>query len=229
MRLLVEKLGYWPHGLVLLLSCFLVQCRPDVSIEQNTTEQAADTATVTSFNIERQNDHPALANWQVIEAGQEIICVPPGWKAHLADDATGGQDLVILPPSNPDSTERVTFTRIDKDSPKMNYNSFARQQAEAGFEGFTVQKGDSLTQLIFQRDFAYERSVHLATNGAAYRGYCMVYVNDRFLYIYRIILAEARLKAYQGDLIKDIIGNLQVNKQYLISNDNPAKKMVFIR
>ncbi|MCR5890267.1 hypothetical protein LRS06_21305 [Hymenobacter sp. J193] len=201
-----------------------MQCRPDVSVEQQGGAQAAaDTVDVTSFNIERENNSPELANWAVFEVGQEIICTPPGWKAHQTDD-----ELILLPPTRTDSTERVTFARFNKDSPSLDYNSFARQMAKTAFDDFTIQKGDTLNQLIFQRDFGYERNTGLLLAGTTYKGYCMVYVNDRFVYKYRIILAENRLKNYRGDLFQDIIGNLQVNKQYLVGNDNPIKQIIHV-
>jgi hypothetical protein len=184
-----------------------------------------DTVEVTSFNMERE-DSPALAKWTVFEAGKEIICVPPAWTSHLEDD---GQELVLLPPNSPDSVERVTFTRLAKDSASLDYPAFAHQLVLKTFPKFQVVEGDTLKKLVFQHDFGIERNVGLQAKERSYKGYCLVYVNDCCLYQFRIILAKNRLKEYQGDLFRDIIGNLQINQKYFFGNDNPLKQIVYLR
>ncbi|RSK38438.1 hypothetical protein [Hymenobacter perfusus] len=214
-----------------LLHCFLIaictQCGPTVSEEkvQGINRLPGDTLEVTSFNIERK-ESPALANWSVFESGQEIICVPPAWASHLEDD---GQELVLLPPDTPDSTERVTFTRWAKDSPTLDYPSLAYKLVKTAFPGFQQAKVDTVTKLIFQHDFGIERSVGLRAKGRKYNGFCLAYVDDSNVYQFRIILEKNRLSAYKGNLMSDIIGNLQINKQYFMGNANPLKQAVNLR
>lgn len=208
----------------LLSVVLLMQCQSDVSTRQQLIEaQVSDTAEVTSFDIERENNSPELANWASFEVGQDLICTPPNWKIQKQDS-----ELVISPANSTDSIERITFVRYNKNSSSLDYNSFARKLAESAFDNFTVQKGDTLNQLIFQQDFAYERNVGLLAQNTAYKGWCMVYVNDNLVYKYRIILAESRLGKYEGDLFTDIIGNLRINNQYIMSNTNPLKQIIFI-
>lgn len=214
--------------LFLSIIAICTQCRPDVTAEQleAATRLQVDTATVTSFKIDRQ-DSPALANWAVFESGRETICVPPGWTAHLV--ARGdGQDLVLLPPDSSDSTERITFIRFAKDSPSVDYSAFARQLVTSAFSNFRLVEGGTVNKLLFQHDFAIERNTDLLAHGSAYKGYCLTYVNDRFVYQFRIVLAKGRLKAYQGDLFRDILGNLQIDKKYFIENSNPIIQIVHL-
>lgn len=143
----------------------------------------------------------------MFEAGEEVICAPPNWQAHTEDT-----QLIILPPNSIDSIERITFTRLAKDSPHLNYNNLAFKLAGDSFDDFTIGNRDTLKQLIFQRNFGYERNVSLHDRGASYKGYCLVYVNDSFMYVYHIIASETRLKKYQGNLFSDVIGNLQIGK-----------------
>ena len=186
-----------------------------------------DTATVTSFDIERDNS-PELANWAVFESGREVICVPPNWKAHLINQ-NDGQELVLLPPNSLDSIERVTFSSIIKDSPSLDYPAFAQKLAQSAFPNFRVVEGDTLKKLVFQKDFAIERNVGLLAHGKTYKGYCLTYVSDRKIYQFRIILDKERLKEYRGDLFRDIIGNLQIDKKYVVDNDNPLKQVINLR
>jgi hypothetical protein len=218
-------LSIWQvNSVLLLLTVCATQCQFETNQTQTSiTQTSNDTVEVTRFDIERTKNSPELANWVVFEAGEEIICAPPNWQAQVKDIM-----LIISPPTRSDTIECITFSRLDKDSPKLNYNSFARKLAEKSFAGFKIQNGDTLKQLIFQRDFAYERNADLRINDKAYKGYSLVYVGDQFVYDYQIILAEERLKLYHGDLLADIIGNLQIGKQYIIGNDNPLKKMLYI-
>jgi hypothetical protein len=142
-----------------------------------------------------------------------------------------GQKLVLRPPHTPDSTERVSFTRLAKDSASLDYSVFTRQLVATSFPGFRAA-GDTVHKLVFQHDFGIERYVNLSAKGRAYRGYCLAYVNDSCVYQFRIVLAKDRLSAYrkeqQGELLKDIIGNLQINRKYFMGNDNPLKQVVFL-
>ena len=211
--------------LVLFCSC----CQPTVSNDQlqAAARLATDSLKVTSFNIERE-DSQELANWAVFESGREVIGVPPAWTSHLEDN---GQELVLLPPNSLDSTECVTFTRLAKDSASLDYSVFARRLVATSFPGFRAE-GDTLHKLVFQRDFGIERFVSLRAKGKDYRGYCLAYVNDSCVYQFRIVLDRNRLKAYreehQGELLKDIIGNLQIDRKYFMGNDNPLKQVVFL-
>ncbi|GAB2467345.1 hypothetical protein GCM10011375_31650 [Hymenobacter qilianensis] len=186
-----------------------------------------DTATVTSFNIERDNSLE-LANWSVFESGREVICVPPNWKAHLVNQDSG-QELVLLPPNSLDSIERVTFSRLIKDNSSLDYPALAQELAKSAFPNFRVVEGDTLKKLVMQKAFAIERNVGLFAHGKTYKGYCLVYVNDSKLYQFRILFGKDRLKDYRGDLFRDIIGNLQIDKKYLVDNDNPLKQVINLR
>ncbi|MGI4863385.1 MAG: hypothetical protein ACRYFZ_05630 [Janthinobacterium lividum] len=155
-----------------------------------------------------------------------MVCVPPGWTFHLAPDSI---ELVLLPPDGPDSTERVTFTRWAKDGPSRDYLAVAQQLATSAFFGFGPAEADTLNQLVFPHDFAVERNVGLRAQGQAYRAYCLVYVDDQNVYQLRIILAQARLQAYRGDLLRDIIGNLQIDRKYFVEHANQLKQIIHLR
>ncbi|TGE20973.1 hypothetical protein [Hymenobacter metallicola] len=210
--------------LILIVMC--TNCGPTSSEEQRQAAEQLhdDTVEVTSFDIKYENS-PALAKWEVWEAGREIICTPPGWKSHLEDD---GATLVLLLADNTDSPERITFTRLEKDTSSLDYPALAQQLINAPFPGFQLAEGDTVKKLMFQHDFAVERDVNLRATGRAFHAYGLVYVNDRNLYHFRIILDKRRLKAYQGDLIDDIVGNLQIDRKYLMRNDNPLQQVIYL-
>ncbi|MGI4735890.1 MAG: hypothetical protein ACRYG7_12010 [Janthinobacterium lividum] len=210
--------------LFLLATC--TQCGPTVSQEQvqATAQMPVDTVEITSAHFERENS-PALANWAVFEAGREIISLPSGWNGHLEDN---GNELVLLPPDTPDSTERVTLTRVTKGNPAMGYLALARRQATAAFARFGAVESDTLKQLVFPQDFAVERTVNFRAQGRAFRGYCLVYVDDKNLYQFRIILAKSRLQAYSGSLFSDIIGNLQIDHHYFVEHLNQLKQIIYL-
>ncbi|SDX94030.1 hypothetical protein [Hymenobacter psychrophilus] len=220
-----KKLNGWARrAFFLLMFIILTQCRSDARWEQPVqTQIASDTLDVTAFNIEHETSSPELADWVLFEIGQEIICAPYGWKAKPRK-----HELALLPPSSTDSIERITFTRIYKNIDSLDYNAFARGISEKAFDGFAVQGADTLKKLVFQHDFAYERNVEFIYNTIAYKGYCIVYVDDRFVYKYQITLSNDRLNKYNGDLFKDIIGNLQINKKYIMRNENPLKQLIFV-
>ena len=221
-----QKKAHWQFQLALLCSLFsLTQCHLDVSTEQQqVASQAADNVEVTSFNIERENS-PALANWAVFESGKEIICAPPGWKPYVNSQ----DELIIIPPDSKDSTERVDFSRFAKDSKSLDYDALALELTKAAFSEFSVQKADTLKKLTFQKNYGYERNTALLTNGLAYKGYCIVYVDDSLVYKFRIILSDNRLRNYKGKFFSDIIGNLQINKHYIMDNSNPLKNITYIK
>jgi hypothetical protein len=204
---------------------FLTQCHLEVSTEQEQADsKAADAIEVTSFNIERENS-PDLANWAVFEAGKEIICAPPSWKSYV--DSQG--DLVVIPPDSKDSIERVEFSRFAKDSKSLDYDTVALKMVKAAFHKFSVQKTDTLKKLNFQHDFGYEQNTTFLANGLTHKGYCIVYIDDSSVYKFRIILSDNRLRNYNGKLMSDITGNLQINKHYIMDNNNPVKSIKFIK
>lgn len=215
----------WQAKLILLLlvTC-ATQCSSDTTQKNWKAKSSNDTVEVTKFNIEHTENSPKLAKWAVFEAGEEIICTPPHWQAH-----TKNETLTISPFNRTDSIEGVTFSRLAMDSPKLDYNSLAHKLVENSFVEFIVQNGDTLKQLVFKRNFAYERNTGLHANKIDYKGYALVYVGDHFVYNYRIILTEARLKAYNGNLFADIIGNLQIRNQYVIDNTNPLQQLAYVR
>lgn len=183
-----------------------------------------DTVEVTSAHFEREIS-PALANWAVFEAGREIVCTPPRWTSHLEDD---GQELVLLPPDSPDSTERVTFTRVAKDNPSLDYLALARRLATSAFSRVGAAEADTVNHLVFSHDFAVERNAGLRVQGRPYRGYCLVYVDDRNVYQFRILLAQERLNAYSGSLLRDIIGNLHIDGKPFVERANQLKQIIHL-
>jgi len=221
------KNAYWYLQLALLcLALSLTQCHLDVSTEQQQTasQKTADSVEVTSFNIERENS-PALADWIAFEAGKERICTPPGWKSYV----TSQQELVVIPPDSKDSIEQVYFTRFDRDIKPSNDDTIALNLAKTSFNNFSAQKTDTLKKLTFEKNFGYERNTALFINGLTYKGYCIVYVDDSLVYKFRIILSDNRLRSYKGNLFSDIIGNIQINKHYIMDNNNPLKSINYIK
>lgn len=222
-----NKLARFAYRVTLLLvaAAIFAQCRPDVSIEH---EQAAegmgtDSLAITSFNVERENKlRPA--DWKVYETGREVIAAPSNWTAHLK-----GIDLIIMPPSSADSSERLVFNRYQKNSSTIDYDHFAQQLASKAFGTFRVAKDDTLKKIELAKHFFYERTGSLTKQGIAYKGYHMVYVNDSLVYQFDITLTKARLSLYQGELINDIVSNLQINHQYVVRNSNPIKEIIYIK
>lgn len=216
-------------SLLLLIAALLTQCRPDVSIEHDLPENGIcrDTVDVTSFSTSREIS-PDLKKWKVYEAGREIITVPPDWRAHLEGQGTQGQDLIIAPPSSADGSGQLVFTRLAKDSSTLDYDKFVQQLANNAFLGFTIQKGDTLKKINLKRDFCYERNVGLLKKGVEYKGYFLAYVNDNCIYKYTIFLPQHESKAYKGDLLRNIIANLQINREYILGNNDPIKNVIYI-
>lgn len=218
-----RRIGVLLLGLLLLS---FAQCQLNVSDEHQAAAglPGGDTTTVTSFHVERETS-PALAKWAVFEAGREIICVPPGWTHHQEDH---DQELVLLPPDSADSTERVTFTRLAKDSSSLDYLALARRLATSAFSRFGAAEADTLNHLVFPHDFAVERNASLRVQGQPYRGYCLVYVDDRYLYQFRILLAQKRLNAYSGSLLRDIIGNLHIDGKPFVEHANQLQQVIHL-
>lgn len=214
------------HRVFLLLFAMVIftRCRPDVSIEHGQAEvgTGTDTLAVTSFNIERENTlRPA--DWKVYEVGREVLVAPSNWKSPV-----GKSGLVIMPPNSVDNSERLIFHRYSKDSSTLDYDKFAQQLTNKAFESFLLSKDNKLKKIELLHNFFYERTAELEKNGTRYSGYNMTYISDSLVYDYTIILTQARLNAYKGDLIKNMVGNLQLNHKYVLDNSNPVKKIVYI-
>lgn len=213
-------------GFFLLITTVLfTQCRPDVSIEreQISTGGSADTMSVTSFDVERENTlRPA--DWQAYESGSEIIVAPSDWVSHLI-----GMSLIIMPPSDADSSEQLVFSRYSQDSPTLNYDKFAQQLASKSFKTYQIFKGDELKKVELSQNYFYEHTAELSKNKLLYTGYNMAYIGDSLIYNYTIILSKTRLKADKGDIIRDMIGNFQINHKYVISNINPIKRIIYLK
>ena len=200
-------------------------CHAEVKVEngKDIKEGEDGSAEVTSFPIERE-ENASLANWEVFKDGNEIITTPPGWSHYVKD-----QNLTISPPNSLENNERLVFSRIAKDNPSLDYEKVGQRLAELTFRDFTVSQGDTIKKIKFQKDFCFERNVALSKNGANYTGYFLAYINDSTIYQYDIILSSKSLNDYKGSLIKDIIGNLQINKKYIISNENPLISILYTR
>jgi hypothetical protein len=221
-----RRTTYWRSRLLLGSLFSLTQCHVDVGTEQEqvVSQDETNNVEVTSFNIERENS-PALADWIAFEDGKERICTPPGWKSHI----TIQHELVITPMNSKDNIEQVYFTRFARGIKPLNDDTIALNLAKAAFNKFSAQKADTLKKLTFQQDFGYERNTALLANGLTYKGYCIVYVDDSLVYKFRIILSDNRLRNYKGNLFSDIIGNLQINKHYIMDNKNPLKNINYIK
>jgi len=211
--------------LLLTLIAFFSQCHSDVKLEhsQEVESKTNDNVEVSSFSIERENS-PALANWRVFEDENEIIAVPDGWIHRVKD-----QSLIIAPLNSLYGNEKLVFERIAKDNPDFDYEKVGQRLAELAFKDFTIANGDTIKKIKFRQNFCFERNVSLSKNGENYTGYFLAYINDSTIYKYNLVLSSKRLNDYKGSLIKDIVGNLQINKQYLISNKNPLIRIVYTR
>jgi len=211
--------------LLLLVVALCTQCRPNINNEQleAASKTPGDTISVDSFNFQRESDS-TLKNWTGIQDNGEFIPLPPGWKVNVADRKLY-QEAVASPPNSTDSIEHVTFSCWENDDPSSDNYAFARQLANTAFYSFHVTS-DTLKKLVFQHDFGVERIVGFLAQKKAYKGYCLVYVNDSCTYRFRITLSEDRLKKYQGKLVADIVGNIQINHKYFLRNDNPLKQVI---
>ncbi|WP_210519456.1 hypothetical protein [Hymenobacter terricola] len=211
--------------LLLLIAVLCTQCRPNISDEQleAASKIPVDTISVDSFTFQRDSIS-TLKDWTGIQDKGEFIPLPPGWKVHVADRKLY-QEAVALPPNSTDSIECVTFSRWENDDPSLDNYAFARQLAKNAFSTFHVAS-DTLKKLVFQHDFGVERIAGFLAQKKAYKGYCLAYVNDSCTYRFRIILSDDRLKRYQGSLVADIVGNIQINHKDFLRNDNPLKQII---
>lgn len=204
-----------------LIGISLSYCHADIETGNN-KEVNANAAEVTSFPVKRRRN--TLANWKMFEVNHEVIITPPGWTAQLS-----APNLTLVPPDNTDKNERLIFTRLTKDSPDFDYDKLGQNLANLAFKDFVMAHGDTLKKVEFQKDFCYERNSALSKNGVDYTGYFLVYINDSSIYEFNIVLASKRINSYRGSLMKDIIGNIQINNKYISSEENPLKNVVYIK
>ncbi|MBU6120662.1 hypothetical protein [Hymenobacter siberiensis] len=208
-----------------LIVALCTQCRLNISDErlEAASKTLGDTISVDSFNFQRDSDS-TLKGWTGIQDNGEFIPLPPGWEVRVADRKLY-QEAVASPPNSADSIECVTFARWENDAPSSHNYAFARQLANNAFSPFHVTS-DTLKKLVFQHDFGVERIAGFLAQKKAYKGYCLAYVNDSCTYRFCIILSEDRLKNYQGKLVADIVGNIQINHKDFLMNDNPLKQII---
>lgn len=214
------------HYLILLLLpvAIFTQCQTSITVEQEPAQAGVgvDTVEVTSFDLQRESS-PELADWKTYEVNQEIIAVPPDWNDKIED-----QTFIITPPHSEANQERLSLARYDNDMPASAYDKFAWQRCSQSFQGFTREKSERFKKIELQRDVFYEQDLTLSKDGIKYAGYYLAYVNDSSFYEYNLVLTQTRLKAYDGDLKQDIIGNLQIRHKYVFDNGNPMKKVIYI-
>ncbi|MBF9237665.1 hypothetical protein I2I05_09685 [Hymenobacter sp. BT683] len=218
--------SFLPHRLAFFLvgTLGLIHCQPNA--EQNARFSQASTLTdtieVTSYSFERENS-AALADWKGFQDGDEFIALPPDWR-----DTVQGQTLVIAPGKNQGGYEVLTFARFDREGDnRAESERLGQQAARSAFSPFAV-RGDTLKELVFERGFGYERNADLAKQGTDYQGYCLLYANDSTFYKYTLILSKQRLRAYDGNLISDIVGNLKIGNKYVFRTENPVQKIIVL-
>ena len=202
----------------------LVHCQPKA--EQNTGFRKAttptDTIEVTSYSFERENS-AALADWKGFQDGAEFVALPPDWR-----ETVQGHTLVMTPGQNQGGYEVLTFARFAREGDsRVESERLGEQAARTAFSPFAAQ-GDTLKELVFARGFGYERNANLSKDGTEYRGYCLFYANDSTFYKYTLILSKQRLHAYDGNLIRDIVGNLKIGNQYVFRTANPVQKIIVL-
>jgi hypothetical protein len=204
----------------------LVQCQQHTADQEVLFRQAnapIDTIAVTSYSMEREN-HSALAEWKVFEDGEELIALPPDWRSTVQ-----GHTLVLTPGQNQGGHEVLTFARYDREgASQQESEKLGQQAARSAFSPFAV-RGDSLKELVFRHGFAYERNADLSKESAEYRGYCLLYANDSTFYKYTLVLSKQRLQAYEGNLIRDIVGNLKIDQQYVFRTENPLQQIILLK
>lgn len=211
----------WNLFLWLFICNSLIACHAEI---ENEHSEGVDRNAAEVIAFPSMKKHATLENWKVFEVNREIIATPSDWTGQLVSST-----FTITPPNNVDTKEGLKFTRLAKDSPDLNYEDFGNKLANLAFKGFSVFRGDTIKKLEFRKNFGYERNVGLFKNGTNYRGYFLVYIDELSVYEYEIVLSSKRLKDYKGSLIKDIIGNLQINNQYLVSDENPLKQVLYIK
>jgi hypothetical protein len=205
----------------LLATLGLVHCQPNTPSRAPTT--LAKTIEVPSYSFERETS-PALADWKGYQDGDEFIALPPDWQA-----TEQVHTLVLTPGKNQGGQEGLMFGRFDREGDSREVSEeFGQRAAQSTFSSFAV-RSDTLKELVFKRDFAFERNVKFAKGGVDYRGYCLIYANDSTFYKYTLILAEQRLQAYDGNLLTDILGNLKIAKNYALRTENPLQQIKIIK
>ncbi len=218
--------GLYKLVLLVVVALLLTQCQQGNNQETvyKKPDMPIDTIAVTSFSYERENS-AALKDWQIFQDGNEVITLPPDWKSAVKDQA-----LILTPTNNYGHNEGLTFKRFDREGhANQEDDMLAQKTARAAFSNFTIQGGDSLKKLVFQRDFAYERNAVVSKNGNNYKAYCLVYVDDSTFYKYNLVLSEQRVSSYKDNLLSDIIGNLKINNNYFLRTDNPLKEIINIK
>lgn len=111
----------------------------------------------------------------------------------------------------------------------MDYDRLGQKLAQAAFGNFRLVTKDTLKKVELQRDFCYERNASLHQGKTKYQGYCLVYINEQFVYKYTLVLAQSRLDSYSGDLLQDLIGNLQIENKHAFGNENPVRRIIYIK
>lgn len=212
-------------SLIISTATAFTQCRPNVSIEheQATSKVGVDTLIITASNIDRDNSLRPT-DWKAYNDGRETLIAPSSWISHI-----DGIKLIISPQKSVDSSEHLIFTRYRKDSSTLNDDKIAQQLVDKAFNAFPTLENDKLKKVQLTENFFYERTADLLKQGDRYKGYCMIYVSDSLVYDYTVTLTQARLKAYEGDLIKDMVGNLQINLKYVMRDSNPVKKIIYLK
>jgi hypothetical protein len=198
----------------------LVQCQPDTPSRKPTTP--ANTSEVTAYSFKRETS-PVLADWKAFQDGDEFLALPPDWQA-----TAQGHTLVLTPGKKQGGQEGLTFARFDREGDSREVSEeLGQRAAQSTFASFAI-RSDTLKKLVFERDFAFERNVQLTKEGVDYRGYCLLYVHDRTFYKYTLVLAEQRLQAYDGNLLGDIVGNLEIAKNYAFRTQNPLRQITLV-
>lgn len=197
---------------VILILVFIVfnQCSSDVDNKKGN---------VTSFSIERDN---VLRNWRTFELVNESISTPSDWEYKIDK-----QSFILFPIDR--KNEFLEFLRISKNSSNIDYKSLALKLSENSFDSYTSIESDTITSVELEKGFYFERSVHFNMNEKKYQGYYLIYIGSENMYSYKIILSSETLNLYDGDLIKDIIGNIKINNKYMLSNENKMINISVIR
>ncbi|WP_055562916.1 hypothetical protein [Hymenobacter sp. AT01-02] len=187
-------------------------------------EATTDTLEVTSYEVKKEIG-PALKNWQIHEINQEVIAVPSGWKQQV-----DGLVFHLIPPHSHDEREGLSFMRYEKDDPTIKDDRFVWQRSRHMLSSFKVMTSDTLQKVERQSDTLYEQNTTLLKKGTLYQGYFLACVTDSMIYEYNLILAQAKVKDYSGDLKQDILTNLQIGKQYLFfGDDNPVRRIISLK
>jgi hypothetical protein len=215
---------------LLLIAAAFTQCRPEHSTSPaagvstpDPLENTPDSLEISSFELERGVDN-TLKNWQTFKVGRDIVALPAEWKHQVAEER-----IHFIPPFPQDAQEGLFLFRYNNDIPSLNYDKVVWQRSTNSFADFTVASCDTLKKVELKRGFFYEQNSTLLKEGISYQGYFFTYVNDSSTYVYTFALTKARLAAYDGNLQQDILHNLQIDKQYIFGNHNPARRVIFLK